>query len=89
MLKQVADRVIEKAATNDKIDQEVLYKNIVKNNRYTAEIARLLEHRSSEVTDNIQKKNIEDLVEKIRNNQPETKEITRKSRKMQKMIMTI
>lgn len=88
VLKQIADTTIANAAT-EQAGQEQMLKSIAKRQDYKEELARLLEHRSDEVKDDTQKKNIEMLTEKIKAVQEIERTAKKKNTKIQNMITTV
>lgn len=74
IIKEIVDTTIQHAATNT-IEQNLVYENIGKKMEYKQDLARLLEQRSDGITDDKQKKKIDELIENIKNMKESEKKI--------------
>lgn len=81
-MKEIADEMIQEAATNKQTNKSDIYKNLRKKEKYAKDMERFLSHRSTEIEDEFHKKNVEKLI-----NGMKEKEVETKSPRTKKLIM--
>lgn len=74
VLEKFVEEAVNQAKTDNAIDKEIIYKKLTKHLDHIDMITWSLKHKLVDITDTTQKKNIEDLIQKLENIKTQKKE---------------